>query len=106
MANPVDAAANAAGQTVNAGRGLLGSAWSATKLVTKGLMVAGGLVGLFAIVGAFTGGGGLAALAPHVNLAFTGATDALGMLSEGAQTVASWLPTDVSPAVEALPSLG
>ena len=43
MANPVDAAANAAGQTVNAGRGLLGSAWSATKLVTKGLMVQGDL---------------------------------------------------------------
>lgn len=100
--NPVDAVSNAASGAVNAGRGALSTAWGLAKGALKVGMFVGGLVGVFALVGAATGGGGLAALAPHVNLAFEGVNNTLGALSSGA----SWVGAKLSGASIAAPVLG
>lgn len=100
--NPVDAVSNAASGVMNTGKSALGSAWGLAKGVLKAGMFVGGLVGVFALVGAFTGGGGLAALAPHVNLAFDGVNNALAGLSSGA----SWVGAKLSGASIAAPALG
>ena len=112
MANPVDAAAEAANATVRSSGGALSSLWKVGKFGVKATMVVGGLVGLFAIVGALTSPAGLAALAPHVNLAAQGGTTmagwaqtALGALGDGAATVGQYL-SGVDVASAPLPDLG
>lgn len=100
--NPVDAVSNAASGVMNTGKSALGSAWGLAKGVLKVGMFVGGLVGVFALVGAATGGGGLAALAPHVNLAFEGVNNTLAALSSGA----SWVGGKLAGASIAAPALG
>lgn len=100
--NPIDAVGNAAQGAVNTTKGAFNGVVGVGKSLLKAGMFVGGLVGVFALVGAFTGGGGLAALAPHVNLAFDGFNSALSGLSSGA----SWVGAKLSGVSVAAPAMG
>jgi len=95
MANPVDAVANAGKGIINTGGGLLRTAF-------KAVGWASAAIGVFAIVGALTSPAGLAALAPHVNMAVDGFNAALGGLSSGA----SWVGAKLSGVALPAPGVG
>ncbi len=100
--NPIDAVGNAASGAVQATKGAFNSVTGIGSSLLKAGMFVGGLVGVFAIVGALTSPAGLAALAPHVNMAFEGFNAAVSGLSTGA----SWVGAKLSGVHVAAPAMG